>query len=127
MNKFLAEPVLRVLLPDRLASLGLEGAHFEVVADLTYSSDTFGDRTVKAGFISDLASIPKIALGWLNNDDPRISAISIVHDWEYTQKELSRLQCDQLLREGMMSLGARPSMAWVVYQAVRLGGGEHWK
>lgn len=126
MSRFLTEPAVRILLPERLHALDLVGAQFEVTEDLTYQSDLFGPRTIPAGFISDLASIPRFALGYLNSDDPRISAISMVHDWEYTRKALTRLQCDQLLREGMIALGARPTMAAVVYAAVRLGGGSHW-
>lgn len=126
MSRFLTEPKVTILLPERIARLGLEGAQFEIEETLIYESNKFGTRVVPQGFISNLASIPRLALGWLNSDDPRISAISIVHDWEYTTKRLTRKECDELLREGMLALGARPTMAWTVYQAVRLGGGGHW-
>jgi hypothetical protein len=127
VSEFLSEPVIRILLPARLKALELDHAYFEVREDFTYRSDLFGDRTVRAGFISDLASIPRAALGYLNSDDPRISGISIVHDWEYTHQSLDRIDCDRLLREGMLTLGARPTMAWLVYRSVRLFGGGHWK
>jgi hypothetical protein len=127
MSRFHSEPVLRVILPERLKALGLSGAWFEVVEDFTYSSDSFGEITVQAGFRSDLASIPRLALGWLNSDDPRISAISIVHDWLYTEKTGSRFDADLVLREGMLALGARETMADLVFLAVHFFGGSHWE
>lgn len=127
MNHFVNEPVVRILLPERLKSLGLKGAYYELMEDFVYVSDKYGTRTVKKGFISNLASIPRLALGYLNNDDPRISAASIIHDAGYAEKDLPRKDVDELLYEGMIVLGARPSMAWVVFRSVRAFGGLHWK
>lgn len=130
MSRFLTEPILVCLLPGRIASLGLDRdcAWFEVYEDLVFESDKFGRLTAPKGYITNLASIPRLARPYLNPDDPRISAPSVMHDSGYSDhRGLTRLQWDEVLRDGMLTCGARPTMAGLVFKAVQWFGGSHWK
>lgn len=111
-----------------------ERALYRLLSDLVYHSELFGIVTAPQGLLTDFASIPKAALWFINDDDPRILFASVIHDYIYTNRgklaegvEMSREQADALLREAMLACGASGFIAGVVYRAVRLGGGGHWK
>jgi hypothetical protein len=130
MSRFLTEPILVCLLPERIASLGLDPgqAWFEVHEDLVYESDKYGRITVPKGYITNLASIPRLARPYLNPDDTRIAAPSMVHDSGYSDhRDLTRKQWDEILEEGMIVNGARKTMAALVFRLVQWFGASHWK
>lgn len=79
-----------------------------------------------AGFDTNLASIPKILRGIIDNDDPHIKDAAVIHDWLYTVKTLTRAQCDAVLFRACRNLGAGLIKAYTVYFAVRLGGNSHF-
>lgn len=129
MSKFLSEPALRCLLPERIAALKLDKkwAWFELTEDFHYDSDSRGRVVVEAGFITNLASIPPIARPYINPDDPQILGPSVIHDNDYVKQLISREVADATLREGTLCLGMRPTKAALVHRMVRLFGGSHWK
>jgi hypothetical protein len=89
------------------------------------ANTSVGRIVVEAGYVTDLASIPWWARWWLNPDSPWISSPSIIHDKRYSLR-IDREADDRLLRELMLICGARPTMAWVVWLSVRIGGRGHW-
>lgn len=125
---------LRALSPVELAELGSKRQLYELEGPFRFASKTFGDVVVPAGFKTDFASIPRPVYSYISPEDPVILFASVIHDHLYTVKgkisetvELNRQQSDAVLREAMLVCGARPTQAWVVYNAVRLGGGSHWR
>lgn len=126
---------LRALSAVELDSLDCRRQLYRVLSPFRYASTGFGEIVVPEGFTTDFASVPRPVWSYISPEDPVILFPSVVHDHLYTVRgalpnlpqALSRLACDNILREAMLACGARPTQAWVVYQAVRLGGGGHWK
>lgn len=99
--------------------------------------------TVPRGFITDFASVPRLAqlLPGFNRTEASANA-AVLHDWSYCcrgelvvtdavfgngeQLRLTRQECDQLLYEGLIASGYSRVVAWLFYSAVRVGGWIHW-
>lgn len=133
MTRFLSDLVIRALAPSELKARGLSKQNYSLVADLAYESDAFGPIVIPAGTVTDFASVPRIAYTYISPESPAILYASVVHDYLYgvhgklPLRRLTRAECDWVLREAMLICGARPTQAWLVYKAVRLFGGSHWK
>jgi hypothetical protein len=117
---------------------------FRLERELRFRSDIAGgDIVVPVGFLSDLASIPRIA--WSLGYDPDCNVMELgawVHDLVYSHAgevavrsieyrtravtamvTLTRKQCDQILcMEAMPDLGAARWQQRAVYWALRIGG-----
>ncbi len=101
-----------------------------------------GDRiVVPAGFVTDLASIPRPVWSLYPPDGPWVKA-AVVHDFLYdTQGDgawgrrqgvqrnppFTRRQSDDILMEGMIDRRIGWFQRHVIWAAVRLGGGGGWK
>ena len=125
---------LRALHPTQLRAMRSKDQLFVVTSPFPYFSPKFGVIEVPMGTVSNLASIPGVVKGYLDDDSPNILYPSIVHDYLYNVvgklpdgRVFSRQEADDLLREGMVACGARVTQAFTVYWAVRLFGGRNWK
>jgi len=97
-----------------------------LLKDFTYENDKYR-ITVKAGFSTDGASIPRVM--WSVISSPFYGPIiygAIVHDGLYTAMKLSRKESDELLKEMTLESGYSKVKAELVYNAVRAFGGSHW-
>ena len=83
--------------------------------------------TVPVGFEFDFASIPKFAQAWLPKAGMLYDRASCLHDYLYVTELFSRKECDKLFYKAMLSDGVPKSRAWIMYQAVRLGGRIPWR
>lgn len=99
--------------------------------------------TVPKGFITDFASVPRLAqlLPGFNRTEGSATA-AVLHDWVYCcagdlvvadeafvcgeQVQLSRRECDRLLYDGLRASGYSRVTAWLFYAAVRAGGWKYW-
>jgi hypothetical protein len=95
-----------------------------------YSAIAKRQITVPAGYISDLASIPKIVHSFMYPAAHEIRAAAEVHDYIYTDlcDQLTKKQADLILFEAMGNV-INPAPKWkryVVYMAVRVGGKGNW-
>lgn len=128
MPKFIEHPLLTI------------GARYKFVlaSRLVYFSDLVGHVVVCEGFETDLASIPRFFHRILPiNDNHRLAAI--VHDYLYstsgryrplghfTDKQLTRKQCDDVFMEAMILLKVKRWRRIAMYYAVRWFGGSHFK
>lgn len=134
MNVFVSDLFVRCLSASEVRNLERSVPVYQVEKDFTYQSDKFGSITVPAGTYTDFASIPRLVAPYIKDDDIVIMYPSVIHDYLYTLRgqlpdgrKFTRKDADSVLREAMLSCGARATQAWVVYQSVRLGGGSHWK
>ena len=94
---------------------------YELLSSFGYHSNVAGRAfIVPAGFITDLASIPRV-FRWLFTGHGKSREPSVIHDFLYRQRH-PRKQADKVFREALgvagMSLMARQAM----YLAVRSGG-----
>lgn len=110
-----SEPVLGIL---------PEAGEWEFKEPLTWVSDGL-TTTIPAGFITDLASIPRPLRGILDREgDSRFG--SLLHDFLYATQELHRFECDEWLRRALIEYGMPSWHARVYWLGVRLGGWHPW-
>lgn len=81
--------------------------------------------TIPVGFITDLASIPKVFRNILDVDG-RSREPAILHDWLYNTQHTTRAFADAMLREALLEYGETQATAWVYYAGVRIGGWAPW-
>jgi len=104
-----------------------DGRKRKLIKDYTYENDKY-IITIKKGFITDGASIPKTF--WSVLSSPFYGPIvfgSMIHDGLYTKMAIPRKECDKLLKEMILEKGYNKIKANLVYIAVRLFGNSHWK
>ena len=131
-NTFLT-PLVTESLPD--------GKRFKLHHEFTYRWRGYPGNiplliTVTAGFVTDLASIPRVArliipkLG-------RWNKAAVIHDYLYTHLAvnvnggdvvvLSRKVADDIFLDGMTDLGVEPWKRRLMWLAVRIFGGFAWR
>lgn len=97
--------------------------------------------TVPAGFVTDLASVPRLVWSFYPPDGPWVKA-AVVHDflydtngdgrwwdkdWIAPARTFTRAEADDILLEGMRDRGIGRWERTVLWLAVRLGGGAGWR
>lgn len=142
MSRFAGKLVL-VLLDNRDApSIRAGRSLWALRDDLTYQ--TGGDATelvtVPAGFVTDLASVPRVVWSFYPPDGPWVKA-AIIHDFLYDTegsgvwykrqgisrgRSYSRAESDAILKEGMADRGIGRWEQLVIWAAVRIGGKGGW-
>lgn len=122
----------------RVEIISLAKKEFKLLETLELTINQVGDKAIiPEGFITDLASIPSF-LFWLQWGAWNKAAI--IHDYLYvhhfisiktvfyTKKyHLNRKQTDILFYEILLHDGVHPLLAKLMYYAVRLFGGRHWR
>jgi hypothetical protein len=89
------------------------------------SSSPSGVITVPAGFITDLASIPRLFWNILPPFG-KYTAAAVVHDWIYRNHAYPRATCDAILLEAMQLCGVRWFPRQLIYRNVRAFGWSAW-
>lgn len=79
--------------------------------------------TVPAGYITDGYSMPGVLLQLFQPRSARYLLPAILHDWLYDAGTVPRDMADRILLEGMRAVGVAAWQRFLVYRAVRLGGG----
>jgi hypothetical protein len=77
------------------------------------------------GFVTDLASIPRIFWSLLRPDGDYAYA-AIIHDYLYWEQHLARDQSDEILRAAMEDFHIQTPTVFAIYEAVRTGGAAAW-
>ena len=96
-----------------------------VLEDIEYTSLSGKVYIVPRGFVTDLASIPKIAqVVYSIDDETRCPAV--LHDWLYCTKQTSREEADSLLKEAITRANSAQFKANSFWIAVRMGGWLYW-
>jgi len=88
-------------------------------------SDRFDSVQVPSGFVTDLASIPRIFFLLLRPDGEYAYA-AIIHDYLYWTQGRPREAADEILRMAMEDFEIDRKTIFAIYQAVRLGGAKAW-
>ena len=118
MSKFLNPLVLQADSTD--------DGKWTVMHSLAYQSDVAG-RTiiVPKGFVTDLASVPRLPIVFLLAGDTSTEA-AVVHDYLYSTREVPRDVADKVLREASAVTGVPAWRRWMMWCGVRLGGASHY-
>lgn len=103
-----------------MISLVPRGRRWEVEDD--YNTQVLGFTVdIKKGFISDLASIPRVL--WIFFPPfGRYTEAAIVHDYLYIRSDLPRQKCDEIFFVLMLRNNTNYYTAKLFYKAVRLFG-----
>ncbi|SDF84045.1 DUF1353 domain-containing protein [Thalassobaculum litoreum] len=119
--------------PDELVLRKLNGSEWEVQARFRYwSARLLWWIEVPAGFTTDLASIPWFGRWYVSVDGDHTKA-AVVHDYLYTRASaatfpsLTRREADRVFREALRLRGVGPIKTWIMYAAVRIGGGRMYR
>ncbi|HFW4799072.1 TPA: DUF1353 domain-containing protein, partial [Salmonella enterica subsp. diarizonae serovar 60-67:z35:-] len=92
-----------------------------------YLSDDNSDIIeVPAGFITDLASVPRILWMFLPPDGKYAKA-AIIHDYMYDNALRTKKEADLIFLDGMTVLGVPKWKRTIMYCAVRLFGRGKYK
>lgn len=76
---------------------------------------------IQAGYITDLASVPRI-LWALFPPHGRYAKAAIIHDWLYDNALRTKKDADRIFLDGMRVLGVPRWRRMIMYSAVRLFG-----
>jgi len=93
---------------------------------LVYQSDVAHETfIVPAGFVTDLASVPRIPLvydlfGATSNE------AAVVHDYLYSTRHVPRDVADAVLKEASQATGVPSWRRWPMWLGVRMFGGSHY-
>ncbi len=97
---------------------------------ITWSRDpgdpNFEPVTAPKGFVTDMASIPRIFWSMLPPDGNYAYA-AILHDYLYWFQGRPREEADQILKLAMENLKVSGADVAAIYAGVRAGGGGAWK
>lgn len=128
-HKWEGELLLRALWPWEELQRASRKQLYEVRSEnLAFISDKYGRVEIPQGFITDFASVPRLLLPYLDDDAPQALAPALPHDFNYSRAgTVSKAAADEMIEEGMLSCGARPTQAAVVRKMVGWFGGGHWK
>jgi hypothetical protein len=91
----------------------------------TAGSDVTFGVDAPIGFVTDLASIPRVFWTILP-PAAKYSYPAIVHDYLYWTQTCSRAQADEVLKLGMQDMDVPAPKVVAIYDAVRLFGGGAW-
>ena len=86
-----------------------------------------GAGVIPAGFETDFGSVPAWLRSFVDDDDPQALCPFVVHDKRYNDAIGPRAQWDEELYENCIACGMSRVKAWIIYRAVRLGGGSHYQ
>jgi len=96
-----------------------------VFQPLKYRTNAGRLIVVPAGFVTDLASIPRLLYAIFPVNGLHRAA-AILHDYLYERKIYKRSICDKLFLEAMKSSGVSYATRTAMYIGVRIGGWLPW-
>jgi len=96
-----------------------------LLAVLAYWSERFGRFEVPVGFVTDLASVPRLPVAFFLAGG-LAHAAAVLHDWLYTTHQVDRATADAILREAAQACGVAPWRAYLMWLGVRAGGASSW-
>jgi len=97
--------------------------------DFTFRRDSGQLITACAGMPFDGASIPRLFRGLYDQYSGRWAEAAAIHDALYIGRgggQLNRAEADQVFREALLANDVPSYRAWIMWAAVRIGGGPAW-
>ena len=83
---------------------------------------------VPIGYVTDLASVPRIAWRIVPRDYAPARSPAVVHDYIYTNltHRFTKTEADRIFYDALLEQGAPKLLAWLMWCAVRIGGRGNW-
>jgi hypothetical protein len=81
---------------------------------------------VPKGFVTDLASIPRVFWSLLRPDG-EYTYPAIIHDYLYWTQNIPKEKADLIFRLAMEDFNVNAATALIIYNAVSTGGGSAWR
>lgn len=104
-----------------------DSSHWMLVRSLEYRlKDSDYVVSVPEGFVTDFASVPRIAWMFMSPYD-RHGRAAIVHDWLYWSQGCTREQADKIMLLGMIETKVSTVGRLSIYSALRIAGESAWK
>lgn len=99
---------------------------YRVIEPFIYESDVAKKTIiVPAGFITDLASIPRLPIVYRELES-LADMPGVPHDFCYSTGFLDRDTADLMLKEACLLIGLSSWKAHAIYWGVRVGGASHY-
>jgi hypothetical protein len=115
-----------------LTSLVMENAtdqddgKWRLTQPLIYDSDVAKQViVVPTGFVTDLASVPRVPIAFMLFGD-RASEAAVIHDFLYGSHLVAREVADAVFKEASALTGVPWLARQAMYIGVRCFGGSHW-
>ena len=102
-----------------------DGCNWELHEKFGFWTPRTGLIMVPAGFVTDLASIPRLFWNILPPFG-KYTRAAIVHDWLYRTQMRTRETADRVLWDGMVACGVPWWQRVIIYQNVRWFGFAAW-
>lgn len=112
----------------------VDGIRWRVTRKVSYLTESKETSTVKTGFITDFASVPRIffwALPPSGTEANPYGIAALFHDWCYAHKTIGgraieRWEADNLFYEIMRYIGTDWFVAHIMWSQVRMWGWTVW-
>jgi hypothetical protein len=98
---------------------------FELLGDLAYRAVSGEVYTVKAGFVTDFGSVPRVPIIFDLLGDIAYEPY-VLHDMLYSTGIASRKMADLILHEALLEIGIAAWKAKLIYLCVRAFGSSHF-
>ena len=103
-----------------------DGKYWFLRSPLEWESKDGTKVTVPAGFVTDMASIPRF-LWVILPPWGRYGNAAIVHDFLYWDQQMSRREADLVMYEGMQDMKVGCLKRFLIYRSLRLFGWVAWR
>jgi Protein of unknown function (DUF1353) len=102
----------------------LDDRNWKLLRPLRYTGNRGDSFTVPAGYVTDFASVPRVAV-WLIPRFGRYTRAAILHDWLLTDALpaglVTSVDTDGIFRAVLRELGTPPVKRWLMWTGVRWG------
>lgn len=102
-----------------------QAGEWVLFTDVVFRDSRGRTWVVPAGFITDLASIPRIARGIIEVNGKHRRA-AVLHDYFYVMQQIRRAEADALFLEAMTVLKVPALQRHAMWASVRAGGWVYW-
>jgi len=101
---------------------------WELITPLEYVTLDGRKIVTRAGYLSDLASFPRMVRPVLNAHRPTTRRPSAMHDFIYTDQthRFTKREADQIFYDALLEEGTPRALAWLLWRAVQIGGRGNW-
>jgi len=101
---------------------------WKVLSDFYVTHPKFpnGFTTIPSGWVTDLASVPRIPLAWFLAGG-KAPAAAVVHDWLYKSHLIPRADTDAVFYDLIRREDYSRGTAWLMWSAVRFAGRGAWR
>ncbi len=100
----------------------IDGKIWELVSPFTYVRDCREKIDVPTGYLTNMASIPKFAWGWIGSPTGEYGAAAVIHDWCCQYEPWPRAKSDMIFYEAMRDSQVSYFKRSIMYLAVRIWG-----